>query len=275
MLFALLLAAINYENSLIYGLTFWLGSVFFVTIFYTYKNLTSISLELQKSGAGFVGEDIEFAIKVTRPENSKRESIQLGWPDQVKQWAELYENTSTTVHCFVKAKKRGWLNPERLLVESYYPLGMLRAWTWVDLNANAIVYPKPLFREHRFECVGEEDEGHLSHRSGSDDFYDLRNYHPGDTPRHILWRSYARQDELVVKQFAAYTDSHLILDWYQLEGDIELRLSFLTGMALNANNNDKEFGLKLPQMEISPNTGKVHLDRVLKELALFGLPHDI
>lgn len=274
LLLALLLAAINYENSLIFGLVFWLASVFFVTIFYTFRNLSNITLELQKSGTGFVDEDIEFAIKVSRPENSKREGIQLGWPNEVKQWAELYDNTTCIVHLFVNAKHRGRLNPKRLLVETFYPLGLLRAWTWIDLNANAIIYPKPLFHDHTFTDTGDDDEGHLTHRSGSDDFQDMRNYHPGDSPRHILWRSYARQDELLVKQFASYADTRLILDWHQLEGDTELRLSRLTGMALNAYKGDKEFGLKLPQVEIAPNTGKAHLDRVLKELALYGLPRD-
>ena len=101
----------------------------------------------------------------------------------------------------------------------------------------------------------------------------MRSYQPGDSPRHILWRSYARQNELLVKQFAAYADTRLVLDWYQVEGDTELRLSRLTGMALNAARDGKEFGLKLPQLEISPNTGKEHLARVLTELALYGLPH--
>ncbi len=274
LLFTLLLAAINYENSLIFALVFWLGSVFFVAIFYTFRNLSGISLELQKSGAGFVGEDIEFSIKVSRPENSKREGLQLGWPKEVKQWAELYEGASTTVHLFVNAKQRGWLNPKRLLVETYYPLGLLRAWTWVDLNAKAIIYPRPLFHDQSFINLGENDEGQLTHRIGSDDFHDMRNYHPGDSPRHIYWRSYARQDELLVKQFAAYADSRLILDWYQLEGDTELRLSHLTGMALNAYNNNKEFGLKLPRVEIAPNSGKTHLNHVLKELALYELQHE-
>ena len=275
LLLVLLIAAINYENSLIFGLTFWLSSIFFVTIFYTFKNLSNISFELQKTGTGFVDEDIEFAIKVTRPEKSKREGIQLGWPNQVKQWAEIYDDSTTTTHCFVNAKKRGVLNPKRLLVETFYPLGLLRAWTWIDLNAKAIVYPKPIFHEQQFENYGNDGEGHLTNRMGSDDFHDMRAYQPGDSPKHILWRNYARQDHLFVKQFTAYADSRIMLDWFQIDGDTELRLSRLTAMALTAHKQDKEFGLKLPQHEIPPNTGKSHLDRVLKALALFGLPHEI
>ena len=272
LLVALLLVAINYENSLIFGLVFWLASAFFVTIFYTFRNLSSIRLELQKIGTGFVDEDIQFLIKVSRPKNSKREGIQLGWPNEVKQWAELYDSVSTTVDLFVKADHRGWLNPKRLLVETFYPLGLLRAWTWVDLNANTIIYPKPIFQEYTFSNTDNYEEEQLSHSTGSDDFHDMRNYHPGDSPRHILWRTYARQDNLLIKKFTSYTCSNLILDWFQLEGDTELRLSRLTGMALKAFNNNKEFGLKLPDVEIAPNTGKAHLDHVLKVLALYGLP---
>ncbi len=273
LLLTLLVGAINYENSLIFGLVFWLSSVFFITIFYTYRNLSGVTIELLKCGSGFAGEDIEFVIKVTRPENFKREGIQLGWPNAVKQWAELYDAESAIIHLFVKAKRRGWLNPNRLLVETYFPLGLLRAWTWVDLDAKAIIYPKPLFHNHPLINYGTDDEGHLTHRSGSDDFYDMRSYQPGDSPRHILWRSYARQDELLVKQFATYADTRLLLDWYQIEGEPELRLSKLTGMALSAYRNEKEFGLKLPQLVIEPNIGKAHLDCVLKELALYGHPH--
>ena len=273
LLVLLLIGAINYENSLIYGLTFWLCGTFFITIFYTFRNLSGIRIELQKTGEGFVGEDVEFVVKVSRPEKSEREGIQLGWPNAVKQWAELYENKSTNVHLFVKAKKRGWLNPNRLLVETFFPLGLLRAWTWIDLDAKAIAYPKPLFHDQPRLQESSGDEGHLTQHIGSDDFHDMRSYQPGDSPRHIMWRSYARQDELLVKQFAAYADSRLILDWYQVEGDTELRLSRLTAMALSAYQNKKEFGLKLPQCEIEPNSGKAHLDRVLQELALYGYPH--
>ena len=274
LLLTLLIAAINYENSLIFGLVFWLGSVFFVTIFYTFRNLSGINLELIKSGSGFVGEDIEFSIQLTRPEHSKREGVQLGWPNEVKQWAELHEGTSTTVHLFANAQQRGWFNPGRLLVETFYPLGLLRAWTWIDLDANAIIYPKPIFHDQTFANLGNDNEGELSNQNGSDDFHDIRNYHPGDSPRHILWRSYARQDQLLVKQFSSYANSQLILDWHQLEGETELRLSHLTGMALNAHSSEKEFGLKLPNAEVPFGSGKTHLDRVLTELALHGLSRE-
>jgi len=176
LLFILLLAAINYENSLIYALVFWLGSAFFVTIFYTYKNLSSIKLELQNCGRGFVKEDIEFEIKVSCPENTKREGIQLGWPNAVKQWAELYTCNSTVIHLFVGATKRGWLNPGRLLIETYFPLGLLRAWSWVDLDAKAIIYPTPISYKTSQQDLDSNEDGEPSQIIGSDDRFASSNF---------------------------------------------------------------------------------------------------
>ncbi len=47
---------------------------------------------------------------------------------------------------------------------------------------------------------------------GSDDFSDMRLYRPGDPVRHIVWRIYARSDQLVVKEYTSYLDPRLLLD---------------------------------------------------------------
>ena len=50
-------------------------------------------------------------------------------------------------------------------------------------------------------------------RSLSDegDFFGLRAYRPGDSPRYIHWRSSARRDELVVKQFQQADSRELVV----------------------------------------------------------------
>lgn len=47
--------------------------------------------------------------------------------------------------------------------------------------------------------------------SDEGDFFGLRNYRPGDSPRSIHWRSSARRDELVVKQFQNEDSKELIV----------------------------------------------------------------
>lgn len=271
LLFLLLFGAINYQNSLIFGITFLLGSLFLVTILHTYKNLAGLTLEFIQSRPGFVGENIEFVIKISQPSGAQHEGIQLGWPDGVKQWAQLEEFESDTIHLFVPAKTRGWMTPGRLLIETFYPLGLLRAWSWIDFESRALVYPKPVFQQTVMQASVDNDDGEIMQRGDNDDFYEMRSYQEGDPIKHIVWRSYARSNELMVKQFAGHKDLQVMLDWQQLHGDTEYRLSCLTGLALIANRNDQEFGLRMPGVEIKPNSGITHLENILRELALYEM----
>jgi uncharacterized protein (DUF58 family) len=171
----------------------------------------------------------------------------------------------------MQATRRGYLRPGRLLVETYYPLGLLRAWTWVDLDARALVYPKPRFGELPELSSGKRDEGELVDPQGSEDFTDIKAYQQGDPVKHIIWRSYARGDELMVKRYASFMEPRLWLDLERTAGDLEERLSRLTGLALEASRLHREFGLRLATLTIKPAIGKAHLERVLRELALYGL----
>ena len=265
----LLFGAINYQNSLIYATAFILMSITLVTIFHTYKNLAGLKFELIKCGRGFVGENIEFQIKVSKPNDDLREDIRLKWPNSLTQFAQLHEASSDIVCLFSPARRRGWFNPGRILIETHYPIGLIRAWTWIDLDTHAIVYPKPLFGDALTNSDGDEESNTLLNLDSNDDFYQMRNYHEGDPIKHISWRSYARSNELLVKEFAGYQGNDIVLDWYQLDGDAEFKLSRLTGMALTAQRNNIEFGLRLPNIEIPCGSGEAHLNTVLKELALY------
>ncbi len=272
LLFLLILGAVNYQASLVYGVAFLLGSLFLVTILYTFRNLSGLQIELVGARPGFVGEDTEFSVRVIRPQGRGREGIQLGWPNGIMQWVELVNREADTVRVYVASVRRGFLQPGRLLIETYFPLGLLRAWTWVDLNARALIYPKPIFQDFPRTQHGLRDEGELIDPFGSEDFTDIKAYRSGDPVRHILWRSYARSDELMVKQYASFIEPRLWLDLEDVSGDLEERVSRLTGLALKATRAEREFGLRLGQLKISPALGEAHLEHVLRELALYGLP---
>jgi uncharacterized protein (DUF58 family) len=273
----LVLAAINYQASLVYAVAFLLGSMFLVTILYTFRNLSGLRLEFVAGRPGFVGEDIEFSVRAVRPRGGSlgsgraREGIQIGFPGGIPRWVELYDQEADVVRLYVRGERRGYLAPGRLLVETYYPLGLLRAWTWVDLDASALVYPRPLFAALPDSVTGRRDEGELVDPQGSDDFTDIKSYQPGDPVKHIMWRSYARGGDLMVKRYASFIEPRLWLDLDQVAGDLEERLSRLTGLALQATRLGREFGLKLGAIEHKPAMGEAHLERVLRELALYGL----
>jgi len=101
--------------------------------------------------------------------------------------------------------RRGWLEFAALRFARPEPLGLLRRQFRQPLPDRLLVlprrYPVPLLHFHdgrRYQrggvnlaqSVGEEDE-----------FIGLRDYRPGDPPRRIHWRSFAKRGEPVVKEF--------------------------------------------------------------------------
>ncbi|MEX6784375.1 DUF58 domain-containing protein, partial [Pseudomonas aeruginosa] len=66
-LLVMLLAAINYQNSLAYGLTFLLLSLGVVTILHTYRNLAGLRLTALGADPVFAGERAGFRVRLESP----------------------------------------------------------------------------------------------------------------------------------------------------------------------------------------------------------------
>jgi uncharacterized protein (DUF58 family) len=171
----------------------------------------------------------------------------------------------------VKAQKRGWLQLPRVTMETRYPLGLTRAWSYIQPDMRTLVYPRPdnaSLPPHQ-SVPGTGDA--ISTGAGLDDFAGLRPYQPSDSPRHIAWKAAARGGPLLTKTFSGRASSELWFDWSALPPgmDTEARLSRLTRWVLLAYEHGARFGLKLPGIELPPAHGPAHRERCLQELALF------
>lgn len=266
----MVLAGINFQNSLIFLLAFLLFSMFMVGMLHTFRNLSGLMLRAGGTRSAFAGEDAEFDVVVCRQGERLYEGIHLGWDPELMADVDLVEDEEVKVRLFAPTTVRGRFNPGRLLIQTYYPLGLFRAWSWVDLDMSVVVFPRPVYAGELPESRSNDDAGEMMKRDGVDDFHGLRDYRDGDPIRHIAWKSFARTDELQVKEFAAFVDRRIWLDWESLPGlDRESRLSRLCYWVLQVAGTNDEYGLRLPGVEIEPARGPAHRDRVLTELALF------
>lgn len=271
-LLAVLVAAINYENNLAYILAFWLSGLFVVAILYTFSNLSGLTIKAGKAKAAFAGEGAEYNLVLSR--NSKRQyhGIQLRWPNSEELVEDVCRQKERQVKLFLTTKTRGRMQAGRLLVESYYPLGMLRAWSWLDLDMSSVVYPKPIPVRALPKAISRQNEGMLVEQHGTEDFYGFRDYVAGDSLKHVSWRGVAKGQSLQTKQFSANVDSRVWLDWSSFDGENpELRLSKLCFLALELEKGQDEYGLRLPGSEILPGRGATHQEKVLRALALYGI----
>ena len=268
---AMVMAGINYQNSLVFALAFLLAGLFMVGMLHTYRNLSGLTLVAEPARPTFAGDDAEFTIVLKRLGDRTYESLQVGWDPAFLAVADLLEGQEDRVKSYVKAKKRGRLNPGRFLIQTNFPLGLFRAWSWVDLDMLTLVYPKPIpGGDLPASDSTSDEEGELVLRDGAEDFYGLREYQPGDPIRHIAWKAFARSETLMTKQYAAYADRRVWLEWDHFPGmDRENRLSRLCYWVLRLNSSNDEYGLRLPGIEIEPARGESHRESVLKALALF------
>lgn len=271
-LLAMLLAAINYQSSLAYGLTFLLGSVFIVTILHTYRNLAGLVLHAGGAGPVFAGESARLRVRL-ESRGGAHEAIALGWPPAELQQLDVAAQGSAECELGQQTQRRGWLRPGRLRVESRFPLGLLVAWSHVDLDQAVLVYPRPLEGELPLAAGGREDDeqaGQLSQGQGSDDFQGLRTYQPGDSRKRLHWKAYSRGQGLLVKDFAAQSGRDLLLDFDVLSGDLESRLSLLCHWVLVLSERQQPFALKLPNESLPVAIGERHREECLRALALCG-----
>ena len=114
-------------------------------------------------------------------------------------------------------------------------------------------------------------EGEMVSSMGVDDFQGLNTYQPGDPPRRIHWQSYSRGRGLHVKTFGGQAGTDWVLDLDAVrEGDIERRLSILCFHLLQGHRQRCSVALKLGPQAIPAGRGRVHRDRCLRALALYG-----
>lgn len=265
----------NYQNNLILSLTFLLLSIFIVSILHTYANLAGLEIQLSGAANAYAGEEVDFYFRIKNKTKQDSDSIFLQWQSSTidSKSIAVEKSQDQTVHVSLSAPKRGVLTPKRLLVETEYPLGLLRCWTWLNFDAHAFVYPKPVeYPLWNDTAEGEDVDGDHPVKGG-DDFNALSDYRPGDPLKHVAWKLYARDRGLYTKEFSQNVSREKWLDFSKVNApDSEAKLSGLCYWALQLFQQDENYGLLLPGEKIAPDKGENHKARVLELLARFETP---
>lgn len=271
-LLVMLMTAINYQNNMSYALTFLLATLFVVGILHTYANLSGLTIRALRATPVFPGQQSEFSLQLERGGRREHFALHLQWPDSTANIVNLVEQDQVQVQLHMAVGGRGWFSPGRLLLESTYPLGLLRCWTWIDLDLCAMVYPQPVASPALPGLATDQPDGAAIPIAGSDDFHGFRDYRHGDSMRQIHWKGMAHGQGIQTKQYNAYASRSAWLDWDMFPGmGVEQRLSHLCYWALDFERRNEEYGLRLPGVAIAPGTGERHRDRVLQSLALHGI----
>jgi uncharacterized protein (DUF58 family) len=160
----------------------------------------------------------------------------------------------------------------RVTIETTWPLGLVRAWSYAVPELACLVYPAPAAKAPPLPWSGDSARGTTRDGRGADDFSGLRRHQVADAPRHVAWKAVARQQDgpLLTKLFAGASAQQIWLDWNALPTttDGEQRLSILARWMLDADAAGLAWGLRLPALQLAPDNGPVQLTAGLRALAL-------
>ncbi len=264
----------NYALGLGFALTFLLAGISIVGLVNTFRNIIGLRLTMARSEPVFAGEDAAFMIRVENPYRYARHALEAIRDGRTTRF-DLDGETEATVTVLAAAARRGWLDLGKVTIQTRYPLALFRSWSPVRPDAQVLIYPFPEITPLPPKQAVPELGNSLDTGAGSDDFVALREYHPGDSPRHIAWKVTARSDQLVTKQFSSRGSAQIIFDWSALPPalDVEARLSRLAGWVLQAEAGQMRYGLAIPGTRIDPDRGLDHRNQCLKALALFDGGH--
>ncbi len=273
LLLLLLIGSINYGNNLAFILTFLLAGLGVVAMLHTWRNLVGLELVPGGNKPVFVGQTAVFVIHLINRREGERPAIQIHASDQSFAITDLSGNARDSLKLHMKAICRGPLRLGKVTVSTSYPLGLLKAWSYVDLDTDCLIYPSPASRrppaiQSNYDHSSSGDKG-----VGVDDFVGIRPYRSGDSPKHINWKAFASERGLQTKQFGGDRADRIWLEWKSMPGvAVEERLSRICRGVLDACDREQEFGLRIPGTELKPGHGQTHRHLCLTALAMFDEP---
>jgi len=268
------LVALNYQNSLVFLLTFLLGALGVAAMIACHRQLRGLHAGPFTVPPVFAGDGPELRLTVTNPGRAPRLGLHLVAGRDAGPLRDVPGRSTIELAVSLAARPRGSHRLAPAELASAEPLGAFRSWSRIGPVPALVVYPRPA------ESAPAPPGGGWAMQRGPhaaddpEDFTGLARYRAGDRPSQLAWSAYARTGELHRKTFSARRGGARWFDYANAPGpDAEARLSVLCRWLLDAAAGDAPWGLMLPEHRIPPARGAAHLHRCLRALALYPGPY--
>jgi uncharacterized protein (DUF58 family) len=179
--------------------------------------------------------------------------------------------------CRIARRGRYLIEPTQL--STVFPFSLARGMRFAGLRQQVLVTPARGRLVSNWRTVLNLRGGGVRHlqqnpsnQSGSDgEFYGIRDYRSGDSPRFIHWRTSAKRSVLVVKQMERLEDVtlHVVLDLEQDSEEGELATEIAATILTELVNNEKPatFSIIGDSATRSPVFNRLQLHSALERLA--------
>lgn len=262
----LLLTALNIQVGWLFFIVFTLFAILGINFFYPLIILNNINIKRTVNDA-YENEDVTISITLENFSKSKKHfiavtdffpsTITIETPKQVRMFfLEIPAKGSITRTYKEKAARRGQYTFQPLIIESSAPFGLMRCSKKYMLPSLMTIYPAPLSLislNSSQPLTGYADSLFFRRSQGAtDDFCGLRSYSPGDNLRFVHWRTSAKTQTLMIKEFRlpVSTTMTIFLDVSSNEHEgegkdssLELGIKIATSIIKDSLKNGREVQL--------------------------------
>jgi uncharacterized protein (DUF58 family) len=266
LLVAMLVGALNFNNNPALLLALLVAATTMISFHHNVGQLSRIELRGVSADPVHAGQPIRLRLHFHAGAGAERPSLVLDQGAVSARFSLPAEGDGEAV-MDLPTTRRGYLPVGRLRLWTEYPFGITWAWSVLHPRAHVLVYPAAEVHAPPLP-IGDPREHGSRLRFPGDDWHGLREHRAGDPPKHIAWKPSARQERLLVKEFADPQSQAVLLDWHDLPIDREARISRLTRWVLEARARQLPYRLRLPDTELGPSHGPAFAAQCLRELAL-------
>ena len=271
LVFMMLLAGLNYTNSVALLITFLLAGFGMIAAHLTHRNLTGVAMRAVAGVDAFVGEHGRLLVTLENPADTARLGLECDVAGGVRAAVDVPAGGTARADVGLSLERRGRLAVDRITLSTRFPFGLFRAWTYVHIKADLLAWPVPRGRREAPPEASSGGNAAAVHRVGDEEWAGLREFRSGDSPRQVAWGAYARGRGLLVKTYQSPAAHHRLFDLAAVPGaDLEQRLEQLSAWIVAAHARGERYGLRLAHHALLPDSGNEHRARCLNGLALFG-----
>ena len=271
LLFIMLLAGLNYGNSIALLITFLLAGFALIAMHLCHRNLANLGVRGVAAGNAFAGEHGRIAITLENSADTARIGLECQVDGSERVTVSVPPDATARADLAVTLEKRGRLRIARIKLSTAFPFGLFRAWTWLHPPLTLLAWPAPRGRHEPPPETATGGNAPAVHRAGDEEWSGLREFRDGDSPRQVAWRAFARGRGLLVKTYQSPAAHHRTFDLSPAPGaDIEQRLEQLSAWNAAAHARGERYGLRLDRQEAAADSGNEHRARCLDGLALYG-----
>ncbi|MFW1839335.1 DUF58 domain-containing protein [Acinetobacter gyllenbergii] len=246
------IAGINYANNLILGFCFLISAILCISFYLTFKQLHDLQIDLVPPEVGQVDQVLSLKLLIKQSVASAR-YLRIQW--QAREQLIYIDQTQHSVELPFIAEKRGLYEFETIKIYSTYPLGLVRAWTYLSPKQKVWIAPKAYDwqKEHKNQATSAQDS--------LDEFKELRGFQHGDSYQNVAWKQVARGQGFLIKMFEAQANhQHLEIDYQQIPAlSHEDKLSFMMGLVEQCEQLGDDYALVLPQARLERGQGQSQL----------------